>query len=207
MTAQRNFFRDWFDAFVEDFLEHKDHLGDLDRQAGDGDFAVNLHSALRRAAARVDELPLDAADADVLRAISLGFIDTGGSSGPLLGVWFRGIAKAFTETSEHVTAVAVGVRGGTDAVQRLGGAQMGDKTMVDAMIPAAVSLEHTAAAGGSWSEALHRAAEDARAGANSTQALTASLGRASYVGESASGVIDPGALAIALFFESGARVA
>lgn len=205
MSNGQAFARSWFAAFVAAFEEQKEYLGDLDRRSGDGDFAINIASALRRAGSRVAELSDDADDADVFRAISLGFIDTGGSSGPLLGMWFRGLSKA-CEGHEWTTAVlADGIRSGTDAIQRLGGARVGDKTMVDAMVPAADSLEASREQGREWQDALREAAESARAGADSTESLLASLGRASYVGEAAAGVVDPGASAVALFFESGAR--
>lgn len=205
MTEELAFARAWFDRFVEAFARQKEYLGDLDRRSGDGDFAVNMASALRRAAARIGELDSSASDAEVFRAIALGFIDTGGSSGPLLGMWFRAVSKAGDSAGYDLAKLAAGVREGTDAVQRLGGAQPGDKTMVDAMVPAADSLAASVTANSRLDAALGEAARSARAGADSTESLLASLGRASYVGEAAAGVVDPGAAAVALFFESGAQ--
>ena len=84
-------------------------------------------------------------------------------------------------------------------VQRLGGAKPGDKTMVDAMVPVGESL---AAASGSLDDALAAAAAAARSGADATAELLAKRGRASYVGEVARGVLDPGAVTVALLIES-----
>lgn len=83
------------------------------------------------------------------------------------------------------------------AVQRLGQAQVGDKTMVDAMLPAAAVMT-----GQDLDADLAAAARAARTGAVNTQKLRARRGRASYVGDLAVGVLDPGAVTVALFFES-----
>jgi dihydroxyacetone kinase-like protein len=84
-------------------------------------------------------------------------------------------------------------------VQRLGGAKPGDKTMVDAMVPATEALSSST---GGLADALQAAASAARAGADSTAELLAKRGRASYVGEVARGVLDPGAVAVALLVGS-----
>ena len=128
--------------------------------------------------------------------VSEGFLDTGGTSGPLLGMWFRELSKA-TAHSADAGALAAGVAAGVAAVQRLGQAQVGDKTMVDAMLPAAEAMT-----GQDLDADLAAAARAARTGAASTQKLRARRGRASYVGDVAVGVLDPGAVTVALFFES-----
>ncbi|KAB0595199.1 DAK2 domain-containing protein, partial [Castellaniella defragrans] len=84
-------------------------------------------------------------------------------------------------------------------------AQAGDRTMVDAMLPAARALEDSLRDGAALAQALERAAGAAGEGARATARMTAALGRASYVGEAAAGIEDPGAAAIALFFRAGAR--
>jgi dihydroxyacetone kinase-like protein len=194
--------RRWIDAFATDFETQRERLTELDRAAGDGDFGANLRSALRKVEQRL------AADPDTARAVfaavSDAFLDTGGTSGPLFGMWFRALSRALPEADPAgVTQLAEGVREGTATVQRLGGAEVGDKTMVDAMVPAAAAL--TDAAGADAGAALTAAAEAAEQGAAATEELLARRGRASYVGEVARGVLDPGALAVALFFRAGAR--
>lgn len=209
MTASAGAFaRRWLDMFMSDFDEAKDELGELDRMAGDGDFAINLASALRRTTAVLADLDDRADLSEVFAAASTAFMSTGGTSGPLLGMWLRDIAKAGADGgADPVTALVAGVAAGTATVQRLGGARPGDKTMVDAMVPAAAALTAAQAGGAGLPAALEQAAAAARGGAAATEHITASMGRASYIGEAAVGVTDPGAAAIALFFEAGHRAA
>lgn len=195
----------WVARFAAAFSEQAAALGDMDRLAGDGDFATNLGSALQRVEQRIaDSQP--ATFGAVFSAVSRGFLDTGGTSGPLFGMWFREISKAAGGGDATVATLAAGVGAGLAIVGRYGGAAVGDSTMVDAMEPAARSLEASAAGAVSLVGALRTAATAARAGAESTRDLVASKGRASYVGEAARGVLDPGAVAVAMFFEAGADV-
>lgn len=199
------FARRWIDEFVTSFEAEATMLADLDRQAGDGDFGTNLNSALRRAQAFIDtEDPQTFAD--VFFAVSKGFLNTGGTSGPLFGMWFRDVAKT-TSHSEPASAeaLATGVANGLATIQRLGGAEVGDSTMVDAIDPAAAVLSEATGTGADVDDALSAASQAAAKGAESTRDLIASRGRASYVGEVARGVLDPGAVAVALFFAAAAR--
>ncbi|QXG76636.1 dihydroxyacetone kinase subunit L [Modestobacter sp. L9-4] len=199
-TLDRAAARRWVDAFAADFETQRERLTELDRAAGDGDFGANLRSALRKVETRLAADPQTARA--VFGAVSDAFLDTGGTSGPLFGMWFRALSRALPESDPaDLTQLAEGVREGTATVQRLGGAEVGDKTMVDAMVPAAAALTDAAGAG----HGLTAAAEAAESGAASTEELIARRGRASYVGEVARGVLDPGALAVALFFRAGAR--
>ena len=115
-------------------------------------------------------------------------------------MFFRALAKAAGDAPElDLTTLADGVGAGVAAVRRLGGAQVGERTMVDALQPAADAL---AEAGGTLAGALDAAAGAARAGADATAGLVARRGRATYVGDAAAGVVDPGAALVALFFEA-----
>jgi dihydroxyacetone kinase-like protein len=100
--------------------------------------------------------------------------------------------------------LAAGVSAGLAVIQRLGKASVGDKTMVDAMAPAAEALTTASGRGDDPGTALVAAAAAAQVGAESTRDLVASRGRASYVGEVARGILDPGAVTVALFFRAGA---
>ncbi|WP_432545669.1 DAK2 domain-containing protein [Kineococcus sp. SYSU DK004] len=196
--------RAWWRGFSEQVRSRADELTELDRLAGDGDFGHNLSAAVRGADERIRQgRPYTAGG--VFEAVSLGFLDTGGTSGPLLGMWFREFARACGETA-GAQDLARAAREGLDCVQRLGGAQPGDKTMVDAMEPAARALEDAAHAGVPAVSALSAAYRAAADGVRGTQASRATRGRASYVGEAARGVVDPGALVVAWFFERGTVV-
>ncbi|MFT4214242.1 MAG: dihydroxyacetone kinase subunit DhaL [Microbacterium sp.] len=203
-----NFSQRWFYTFFEAISAAEDELGDLDRQLGDGDFGVNLMSGLRLAAASVDKLSDSSTPEEVFYAVSNAFLNTGGTSGPLLGMWFREIAKSYeNHRDSEVAALADGVKAGTETVQRLGGAQKGDKTFVDTLIPVVIALEHARKSDATLREALDMAAQAATEGAESTSGIAAGLGRASYIGELALGLMDPGAKALAMFFHSGRSAA
>jgi dihydroxyacetone kinase-like protein len=189
--------RDWMLRFFAAFDREQQALTDLDRQSGDGDFGANLRSALGRARTALKNAET-ATPGDVLDLVSTAFLHTGGTSGPLFGMWFRQLAKATRAETIGVAELA-GFADGTATVQRLGGAKPGDKTMVDAMVPASEAL---AVASGSLDDALAAAAAAARSGGEATADLLAKRGRASYVGEVARGVLDPGAVAVALLVES-----
>ena len=190
--------RDWMRRFFAAFDREQQTLTDLDRQSGDGDFGANLRSALARARTALDTTAT-ATPGDVLDIVSTAFLHTGGTSGPLFGMWFRHLANATRTKTIGVAELARGFADATTTVQRLGGAQPGDKTMIDALVPATTALT---AASGSLDDALAAAAAAARSGAEATAHLIARRGRASYVGEVARGVLDPGAVTVALLVET-----
>jgi phosphoenolpyruvate---glycerone phosphotransferase subunit DhaL len=199
LALDATFARRWVAEFITSFTAHAQMLADLDRQVGDGDFGTNLKSALGRAEAFIDR-DQPQTFADVFFAVSKGFLNTGGTSGPLFGMWFRDIAKATSAEPANAQALASGVATGLATIQRLAGAVVGDSTMVDAIAPAAAALTTAATDGATVREALTAAADAAAAGAQSTRDLIANRGRASYVGDVARGVLDPGAVAVALLF-------
>lgn len=198
-SLDAEFARRWVSTFVAEFTTQVAVLTDLDRRAGDGDFGANLTSALGKAQGFLDRLEPDTFTG-VFDAVSKGFLNTGGTSGPLFGMWFREIAKAGRVEHVALATLATGVSQGLAVVQRLGHASVGDSTMVDAMVPAAEALAAAQEGGDDLGPALRDAAAAARSGAESTRELIASRGRASYVGDLARGVLDPGAVAVALFF-------
>jgi len=193
----------WITSFSERFDSTQAYLTELDRLAGDGDFGVNIASALERTRAGLPTAT-EATFTTVFQAASRGFMATGGTSGPLFGMWFREIAKGSKNDAAAITDIAQGIAAGLSTIQKLGGARVGDNTMIDALQPASVALTTAAGRGSTLGGALLEAALAARAGAESTADLIAARGRATYVGELARGVLDPGAVTIALFFEAGA---
>ncbi len=177
----------WAQGIVDTISQWSAALGELDRLAGDGDFGDNLQTA----AGRVDL----STGAHPLVALSDAFASIGGSSGPMLAVWFSGIAGKLGSDLDGA-AVADALAAGVAAVRELGGAEPGDRTMVDAMAPAA---EAAAGASDSAGRAMAAAASAAKRGADRTSDMVARRGRASYLGESVTGAPDPGAVAVALF--------
>ncbi|WP_433514620.1 dihydroxyacetone kinase subunit DhaL [Nonomuraea sp. CA-143628] len=167
----------------------------LDQLSGDGDFGDNLRSGLRRV---IDELDRSGAEGHGFDVAGRVFLDdVGGTSGPLFGLLFTEIGRAL---DGDVPSWAAGASAGLAAIQRVGEANVGDRTLVDALVPAVAALESDGAG------AFARAATAAADGARSTAGLRARLGRASYVGERAKGVADPGAVGVALLFRALAEV-
>ncbi|GAA1780150.1 DAK2 domain-containing protein [Nocardioides hankookensis] len=189
----------WTRAMITAFVAEADRLGELDRLAGDGDFGRNLTSAFGRVSQEVA-----AADpttyAAWLTCVSRGFLGTGGTSGPLFGMFFRELARCADGDEPTVAELGQGLAAGLATVQRYGKAEVGHKTMVDALAPAVDALTSS---GGS----LRDAAEAADEGARSTAEIIARRGRASYVGEASRGVLDPGAVAMAMVLALAADAA
>lgn len=176
------------------------HLTELDRSVGDGDLGINL--ARGAAALIAAEAALLAArnEAHYLALVSAILRrEVGGTSGPLYGLLLLTMSErlaAAQRGSERPSSAdwTEAIAEGTAHIRRVGGAAPGDSTMIDALQPAVDVL----LAG----DDLAAAARAARAGAGATAELRPSLGRSSYLGERAVGVPDPGAIAIALQFET-----
>ncbi|MEU1020030.1 dihydroxyacetone kinase family protein [Streptomyces sp. NPDC005898] len=185
------------DRYAESVTQVRDNLTKLDQLVGDGDFGDNLAGGVRRAVKLADERGLNGT-----AALAHAFLDdVGGTSGPLFGLLFQHLSTATPADggAPSVAALARAAEEGFAAIHRVGGASPGDCTLVDALAPAARSL--TAAARDAAAEApLTEAAQAAIRGALATASLRPRRGRASYVGEHALGVPDPGALAVALLF-------
>lgn len=175
-----------------------DALGDLDRRAGDGDFGTNVRTAMRNL-----DRTLEAEEPATYRAwvtaMSMAWLGVGGTSGPLFGMFFRDLAKAADgEGAPTLAQFADALGAGQATVQKYGEAKVGDKTMVDALDPAVTALRGAVDSGKDASSALAEAEQAAVEAARTTAETVARRGRASYVGDVARGVIDPGAAAIAL---------
>ncbi|WP_075214425.1 dihydroxyacetone kinase subunit DhaK [Mongoliimonas terrestris] len=165
-------------------------LNQLDAKAGDGDTGSTLAGAARSLLSVMDDLPL-ADHTQLCRAIGLELSQTmGGSSGVLLAIFFAAAGDAASSGLSLTEALKAGLQ----RMQEIGGAQLGDRTMVDALHPALASL----AEGG-----LPAAARAAREGANATaQMVRAKAGRSTYINaEQLRGHADPGAEAVAILFE------
>ncbi|MFI1416271.1 DAK2 domain-containing protein [Streptomyces sp. NPDC020707] len=171
-------------------------LTELDQLSGDGDFGDNLREGLDQVETALRERPDEAAFA---LAANVFLDEVGGTSGPLIGLLFQEIARALSATDDARDGWRAGVTEGLAAIQRVGEAEPGDRTMVDALVPARDAL----AAG----EGFAATARAALSGARATAAVRARRGRAAYVGDRALGAPDPGAMGVALLFWSLAEVA
>jgi dihydroxyacetone kinase phosphoprotein-dependent L subunit len=177
-------------------------LSELDSACGDGDHGITMRRAmglLEKALAEKKEESLSAL-IDRLAWTLLG-VD-GGATGPLLGSFFMGMAEAVGGQNElDGEAFASAFEAGLASVQRQTKAQVGDKTMIDALVPAIKALRAGADAGKTFANSLRDAAEAARDGAASTKHLIAKFGKAKFSAERTLGHQDAGATSMAMIFE------
>ncbi|WP_312874801.1 dihydroxyacetone kinase subunit DhaL [Actinomadura litoris] len=185
-----------------------EHLTRLDAAVGDGDHGLNLDRGFGAAAEAVGALSDDATPGKVVLTAGRAIVSkTGGASGPLYGTALRRAGKALGDRTE-VDAAALGaaLAAALEGVQELGKAAEGDKTMVDALIPAVSAYEGALAGGADLASCVRAAADGAAKGAEATVPLRARKGRASYLGERSEGHMDPGAASTALILRALADV-
>jgi dihydroxyacetone kinase len=188
--------RETLTAMCDALLEHEAELNALDARVGDGDTGTTFATAARTVLSSIDALPLAEHD-KLCAAISKRLSEImGGTSGALLSIF----AAAAGRTIATGASWPASLREGVDQMRFYGGAGPGDRTMLDALIPAVETSER----GGDWIAA----ARAAREGADSTAKMTkAQAGRSSYLAATElEGVADPGAVAIAVSFEAVASV-
>ncbi len=185
--------------------EHRRYLTKLDSEIGDGDHGTNMHRGFQAALDRLEGTE-PASPADALKAVSTALVGkVGGAAGPLYGTAFLRASSALS-SKEEISAedAAEALEAALGGIKQRGKAEVGDKTMVDALEPA-VTAAKEAASGGSVAEVFRAAAEAAREGAESTVPLTARKGRASYLGARSAGHKDPGATSTHLLLDAAAR--
>ncbi|MFJ9176575.1 dihydroxyacetone kinase family protein [Streptomyces sp. NPDC102360] len=180
---------------------HADELGRIDAVAGDGDHGIGMRRGSTGAyEAALHAKELGAGARSLLTAAGDAWADkAGGTSGALWGIVLRALADALGDTERPTPAsVAHGVLRASDGVRRTGGAEVGDKTMVDVLVPFAETLGRQADAGASLSEAWDTAATAAETAARDTAHLLPKMGRARPHAEKSLGTPDAGAHSLAL---------
>ena len=196
----------WLHTYADAVHSHVDELNRLDAAQGDGDFGASMQRGVQGVTSKLDSVK-DMDIGPVFRTVAMTLISTmGGTSGPLLGTLFlqMGVSAAGKHALtlvEWCAALDAGIAG----VMSRGNAQVGDKTMLDAFVPALDVLKAGAAAGLPLVEVLSRAALAARQGAEYTATIAATKGRASYLGERSLGHIDPGAMNAWLIMDAMAK--
>jgi len=182
-------------------LRNEHYFADLDGLAGDGDFGTSLATGFRQIEAEWDGIPKTDIGAMLLKISMIVSKHVGGSSGPIWGTGFMKAAM-LTRGKDAVTLEELaGMLGSAiEGIQARGGAQRGDKTLLDALIPVHEKLLAHAASGDTTA-ALHDAATVADAAVDETRSLVAHRGRASQVGERSANTPDPGIVAIATILQ------
>jgi dihydroxyacetone kinase-like protein len=197
---------DWIRAFAAVIAENKEYLTELDSAIGDADHGINMNRGMQAVLGKMDA----AEPADIgalLKAVGMTLVSTvGGASGPLYGTLFlqmgtSAAGKSDLSGDDWADALASGLAG----VQRRGKAELGDKTMIDALVPAVEAVRSALADGSALDEALRRSAEAAQEGMTATIPLVARKGRASYLGERSADHQDPGATSSWLLLRTAAE--
>jgi dihydroxyacetone kinase-like protein len=180
-------------------------LSEIDGAIGDGDHGINMSKGFTLCKERLEKNPVGfAAGLGTLGKVLMSEI--GGAMGPLYGTLFSEMARRAKETvCIDSNTFARMLEGAISAVKELGGAKVGDKTMIDVLDPALEEFKRSSLSGAGFAASLAAMAEAAERGKESTRDLVALLGRSSRLGERSRGILDPGAASCALLLSAMAH--
>jgi dihydroxyacetone kinase len=188
---------------VHALLASEASLNESDRVSGDGDLGISLARGARAIQERMPSLPADDPGA-TLRALAVTIQHAvGGTTGPL---YAAGLSRASTcfapATLPDARTWADALRVAIDAISELGGAQPGDRTLLDALSPASAALDQALRSGASPGQSLRESVAAADLGVQSTRRMLPRRGRASYLGSRVIGHPDPGAEAVSIWLHA-----
>jgi len=194
-------FKNFLIELSRQVLQAKNELNSMDAACGDGDFGSTMASVFRDAKKALEEFSGNDVGAVLTLTGTSILSSAGGASGPTIATIFLEAGKAVKGKSEvNLQDIASMFEKAAQKVHLIGGASTGDKTLVDALEPAANALKEAADAEVPVQTGLDRAAEAATAGRESTKQMVAKQGRARYLGEQTLGHVDPGAYLVSLMF-------
>jgi dihydroxyacetone kinase phosphoprotein-dependent L subunit len=189
-------------SIADTAIENELYFGELDSVVGDGDFGYSLARGFERLLEAWDGLDRTSASAFLQGAAMILTSRIGGTSGPLWGTAMLRAALSVRGRDDLTGQDAVEMlRAAIGGIKQRGDAEVGDKTLLDALVPATDALEDALASGADRAEALRVLATTARTAAEATSNLQARRGRASYTGERSIGSPDAGAVAVAVILE------
>ena len=197
---------EWIRAFAAAVADNKEYLTELDSAIGDADHGINMNRGMQAVLGKIDGMSADDVGA-LLKTVGMTLVSTvGGAGGPLYGTLFLQMGTAAAgkpelSADDWAAALAAGVAG----VRSRGKAELGDKTMVDALVPAVEALRAALAEGTAFDDALRRSAQAAEEGMKATIPLVARKGRASYLGDRSANHQDPGATSSWLLVHAAAE--
>jgi len=183
-------------------VDNEKYFGDLDAVVGDGDFGYSMARGFEKVLLDWDTIEYN----DIgtfLKKVSLIITSRiGGTSGPIWGTAFlrAGTVAGDKQELEGTDVIAM-LRAAIEGIKKRGQTDLGDKTLLDALVPAVDQLELALSASTGVQTALQQAAVVARERAEATKELLAKRGRAAYSGERSIGTLDAGAAAVAVMFE------
>jgi phosphoenolpyruvate---glycerone phosphotransferase subunit DhaL len=196
----------WIERFAATVAENREYLTQLDSAIGDADHGTNIDRGMKAAVGKIEGM--EGGDiGSLLKTVGMTLVSTvGGAGGPLYGTLFMQMGTATAGKSELEPEDWAGaLDAAVEGVQMRGKAEVGDKTMIDALVPARDSFRAALADGASFAEALSKSAEGAEEGMRATIPLVARKGRASYLGERSAGHQDPGATSSQLLIKTAAE--
>jgi phosphoenolpyruvate---glycerone phosphotransferase subunit DhaL len=193
-------------AQVQTILDNKAYLSEVDGKIGDGDHGINMAKGFNLIKDRLGDKEVSLSEGLSLMGKTL-MTEIGGSMGPLYGTFFIQMSlqsKDKPETDARLFGVML--KAARAGLEDLGGAKVGDKTLMDAVIPAQESYQEAVDSGASLQEALKKMAGAAEKGRDSTVDLVAKIGRSARLGERSRGVLDAGATSATLILQTFAKV-
>ena len=186
--------------------EEKDFLTELDNAIADGDHGINMAKGFSVVASKIDQLK-EQNLGSALKTVGMTLVSAvGGSAGPLYGTAFMKAGMALADkTTMDINDFLVCLKAAVDGIMMRGRAVKGEKTMLDAMIPALETMEKANEKGLSAKEVLNEGVKAAFDGVEYTKTIAATKGRASYIGQRSIGHQDPGATSFAFLLDVVAK--
>jgi len=205
MSVLRDDAIEWIKAVAEVIGQNRDYLTQLDAAIGDADHGANMDRGFKAVITKLPEF----ADKDIgtiFKTVGMTLLSTvGGAGGPLYGTFFlQAGMKSAGKMELSLDDWTLALKAAVDGVIMRGKAELGDKTMVDALTPAVEALEKASSNGDSLSLALQQSADAAKQGMLATIPLVARKGRASYLGPRSADHQDPGATSSYLILQAAA---
>ena len=183
-------------------VDNEKYFSDLDAVVGDGDFGYSLARGFENVIAEWDEYDRSDLGTFIQKVATTMSGRIGGTSGPIWGTAFLRAAISVKDKNDISPADVVAMlRSAVEGIMKRGGASLGDKTLLDALVPLTDAIEADLDKGLDGKAVAQHAAEVARTAAEETAKLEAHRGRASYIGERSIGSPDPGAIAMAVLAE------
>lgn len=191
----------WLEVYSGLVTDQRAYLTELDSAIGDADHGTNMVRGMDAVIAKIGAEPAGSVD-ELFKMVGMTLVTSvGGAAGPLYGTFFLRFATANPGAVElDGVALSGALRAGLDGVIARGKAELGDKTMVDALEPAMKAFDSSVAAGDPIEKAVRAASTAAAEGRDATYPLIARKGRASYLGERSANHLDPGATSSAMLF-------
>ena len=194
MNVTKQQILDWLQAVAQTIAENKDYLTELDAAIGDADHGINMNRGFQKVITQLPQVKTKDIGS-ILKTVSMTLISSiGGASGPLYGTFFLRASTAVVGKEELTAAELVNLlQAGVAGIMQRGKANLGEKTMLDALSPAVESFTAEVEKGSTIVDAFEQAVQAAQTGMERTIPLIAKKGRASYLGERSIGHQDPGA--------------